>query len=353
MNPIQSITFNYLRFPLIIGVVFIHAYNLEVNIAGSEILQGSNSEHFFEWETLRYLISQIIARISVPFFFFMSGFLFFLNVEKFDLSIYKSKIKSRVQTLLVPYFFWNCLVLLMLFLGQRLPLTAALFSGKNAIANDFNFFDLIINFQGVPIAYQFWFIRDLFIICLLTPIIYFAIKKLKYAIIIILIALWFIGVPGISALLFFSIGAMFSILDIDILEKFKGRGNAIFFLYPIIAILDLVTKGHVVNEYIHYTGLLLGIVFVFNLTAHFVAKGRIKENLFLSNASFFVFAMHEPLLTFVKKLGIKLLYPTTDFTLTIIYFAAPLFVISFGLGLYFFICKKMPKLLILLTGRRV
>ena len=62
-----------IRFPLIIGVVFIHAHFTEVD--GISIYQTSL---YPSYTFVSMLLSDVLARIAVPFFFFISGFLFFL-----------------------------------------------------------------------------------------------------------------------------------------------------------------------------------------------------------------------------------------------------------------------------------
>lgn len=72
-NEILSKTITFLRFPLIIAVVFIHTGLDRVNIGGKILVsKGQFPLH----DMLNQLVSQELARIAVPLFFFMSGFLF-------------------------------------------------------------------------------------------------------------------------------------------------------------------------------------------------------------------------------------------------------------------------------------
>ncbi len=82
LNKITSERLSLLRFPLIVGVVFIHA---NVEYSGIIIDQQSWFSDFF-----RTIISRGIARISVPIFFLMSGFFFFLGFS-WTLDKYKKK----------------------------------------------------------------------------------------------------------------------------------------------------------------------------------------------------------------------------------------------------------------------
>lgn len=88
IDELQSRTIDFLRFPLIVGVVFIHSY-----------LSDERGTHL---GGLYYYVSdffsQVLARIAVPLFFYFSGLLYYK--DNFTLTIYKRKIRSRVRSLL-------------------------------------------------------------------------------------------------------------------------------------------------------------------------------------------------------------------------------------------------------------
>ena len=99
---ILSKTMTYLRFPLIIAVVFIHTQLGETIINGESVAEESK---FIIHDILFHIITNELARIAVPLFFFISGFLFFYKTDSFTLEKYKNKLKKRFRTLLIPYFF--------------------------------------------------------------------------------------------------------------------------------------------------------------------------------------------------------------------------------------------------------
>lgn len=144
-DELLSKTISWLRFPLIVGVVFIH-FNFiadeEITIRGVEYTINSP-----QW--LTYFItfcSSVLPRISVPLFFFMSGFLFFYRTE-FNAESYKKKLKSRSRSLLIPYILWNTIFLLhtlSILVKQMLP---SVFPRANKI---------ITNATPENILYAFW-----------------------------------------------------------------------------------------------------------------------------------------------------------------------------------------------------
>ena len=68
-----SKTISTLRFPLAVGIVFIHNQMDRIEIQG-EVIEFAN------WPVVKYavdLFSQVLPRIAVPLFFLFSGYLFF------------------------------------------------------------------------------------------------------------------------------------------------------------------------------------------------------------------------------------------------------------------------------------
>ena len=96
--------FRQLRFPMIVLVTFAHSYG---RVEDSFALLASD---WNTYEFLKLLVSQTLVKVAMPVFFIMSGYLFFANVDKWDIAIYKKKIMRRVNTLLIPYLIWNLLM---------------------------------------------------------------------------------------------------------------------------------------------------------------------------------------------------------------------------------------------------
>lgn len=98
---------------------------------------------------------------------FISGFLFFRN---FDNHKWNTKISKRLKTLVIPYFLWNCITCILWYIVYTVL-------GKDYLTNEnipLNTVDAIINiFKYSPL----WYLYDLFLYGLLSPIIYITAKK--------------------------------------------------------------------------------------------------------------------------------------------------------------------------------
>ena len=108
-----SKTITYLRFPLIILVVLLHTIIIDQNCFGKILIPHGKYPIF---DIILHILQRNIGDISVPLFFFISGFLFFYHIENFDIAIYKKKILKRIKSLLIPYLLWNTLFFLYLFI---------------------------------------------------------------------------------------------------------------------------------------------------------------------------------------------------------------------------------------------
>ena len=101
--------FDLLRFPLIVGVVFIHSF-------GNPFDYGALNFHHLSgmdcYNIIRVSISKVLTHVCVPTFYFISGYLFFKGLETWNVEKFMQKLKRRVKTLLVPFLIWNTISIL-------------------------------------------------------------------------------------------------------------------------------------------------------------------------------------------------------------------------------------------------
>ncbi len=352
----QSLRLDLLRFPLIVGVVFIHAYVSTAIYSGNEI--GLNQTHFVV-DFIRNLISNGIARVAVPLFFLMAGYLFFTGFE-WSKKSYFVKLKARIKTLLIPFIFWNIVTLSFIALAQAIPATQIYFSGNNPPIAGFGFFDYLNAVVGInrsPIAYQFWFIRDLMILVLLAPLIKIILKFGPFAFLAVFFIYWFFDiwpfyVPSSEALLFFYVGAYLASTNKNMFAVDR-YGSILVLLYLIIVTIDASFIDGPFNPYLHKVGIIVGVLSTLFITKFIARTERIKSIiLWLSSASFFVYAIHEPLLTIVRKISYKLLSPNTSSSILCLYFFVPIVVITFLIIAYRVFFRVTPRFVSIVTGGR-
>jgi len=194
-----------------------------------------------------------------------------LNVGSLTKSIYIKKLKGRLNTLLIPYLFWNIALLVLLFLISLAPSFSSFLNKKPELSITYLLHALWDGNSGYPISYQFWFIRDLMVMVLLTPLVYLYIKYLKSLGIFLLGIFWFCNywfhIQGLSiaAIFLFTAGAWFSINEKSLLIDSKKISNTLFIAYPIFIVIDFITKNNNYNVFIHNAGNIIGLLFWFSL----------------------------------------------------------------------------------------
>lgn len=146
-----------IKFPLMLAIVCIH-------------VQTNPPQMTFDYFYVRFW-GEAVGRIGVPLFFFISGLMFFGNVDNdksvsyFIRNSWKAKMKRRLRSLLVPYVIWNLTAFLFFYIKKDVDLTLGnlLRALWNCKTDGYWFF---------PINGVFWFIRDLFIVSFLSPVVY-------------------------------------------------------------------------------------------------------------------------------------------------------------------------------------
>lgn len=193
-----------LRLPLMIMVVISHAILID-------------RPDMPETMWIENLFSRYIPIVAVPLFMFISGFLFFCKMDKFNIHFYGSQLCKRVKTLFVPYLLWNTIVIIFFFAMHKFA--PALINDNFENVANFSVTQLIDCYWsgsgGFPIAYQFWFIRDLIIINLFTPLVYLITKAGKYLIIFLLLINVIFNIYHFQITFYYICGAYFALKRID------------------------------------------------------------------------------------------------------------------------------------------
>lgn len=354
-DKLQLEVISFLRFPLIVGVVLMHTKLRNING-----LQATDMVAIFPfdgayplYENTIYFFTQVFLPIRVPLFFFFSGILFFYKIESMTQNIYTSKLKKRFWSLLIPYIIWNILFILVYNIsGNLFPGSIDGFIGEGYSTKDW----LILLWK--PSSYQFWFVRDLIVVVLFTPFIYWMIKKFNLLLILIFGLLWTMalwsngsGFP-ISAFFFFSLGAYFSLTKKNCIEIVQCRTKLWGIGYLILATLAFIYRDCQWAIYIKQISIIWGSAFIIALTSYYISEGRWKVNKFLSESSFFIYAYHIMALPIIRRF-IEIFIPlNSDFNATIFYFVWGFVSVLIGILGYYLLKKYFPKPLSLITGGR-
>lgn len=345
-----------LRFPLIIGIVFIHNFGNSVAMSDGSVGAEQNALVNF----IENLISNGVARTAVPLFFLMSGYLFFYGMD-WHAANYFRKLQSRAKSLLLPFLFWNALMLLAMAIAQSIPALSGFFSGRfiQPIA-EYDWADYPAALLGIgrpPISYQFWFIRDLMVLVIATPLIHQINRFAPAPFLGLLAGLWFLGIglhfiPSTEAMLFFCLGSYLGAKGHNLMA-FDSHGGKFTLLYCVMLVMAILSSGHALHPYLYRAAIAVGVVSMLYLTKWAVQRDDLRNKLLLlGSASFFVYAAHEPALTVVRKLAYKTLRPESAGITLALYFGIPLLLIAVLLATYFTLSRLLPKFTSTIVGGR-
>ena len=363
IEEVQSKTINFLRFPLIVGVVLMHSKL--TNIAGSTI----TVEEFPLYHYLSLLLTDILFSIRVPLFFFISGILFFHNIKSFTRDTYSRKIKNRFHTIFLPYLFWSFIAML-LYLSIEIIFPNISLGSKKAIL-DYTPFDFIRSLwvvpsklstdivYTVPMVFQFWFLRDLLVAMLLSPLVFYSIRYFKHYYLILLFALAFLNIipntPGFKVLsfFFFSFGAYFSINKTNVIQTFDRFYSFSGWVALALTICLLLSVGSEWYTPVYTLYSLICIAFIFSFTGKKIKAGRWKPIQFLTAAVFFIYASHGFITSFAVKILPNLLSLNKDWQLCLLFIGIPAFVVYICALSFHFSKKYFPRFTAFITGGRV
>ena len=337
-----------------IMVVVLHCYNLDAKVGGLIIEQPKD----FNW-FIQTFISYGVTRIAVPLFFLISGYLFFLGFKNSKNEI-TNKVKKRIRTLVVPYFFWVLFGILFYFVLQSIPQLHQFFTNK--LIKDYSSLDWLNVVFVKIIPYQLWFLRDLIVMVFLSPIIYFVIKKINYFFLLVTLPFWILNQDNLvftsEALLFFSIGSFLALENAELLEK--KTINSYLFLSIWIVILLLKTfsefyfeRGSLPVVLLLKSSILVGIYAFWSWYDNLIKNNQNRFIRFnpIMNFSFFLYVFHEPTLTIIKKVLFKV-FGSFENKHLFIYLLSPFATIFICVFVGITIKKVIPNFYNLITGNR-
>ena len=389
MTKVESNVINNLRFPLAFLVVLWHTPQ---DMVLKPLIEFDFCTIDF-FQAFIILLGENLVQISVPAFFVISGYLFYVGLQnssekKADKNFFLTKYKKRIKSLLIPYLLWN-LVVVVYFLIVKI--VACVYLGRDwstvvdfivktipdafwvADSHETYFTNLlgIVHMEFTPIVVPLWFIRDLMVMVLISPLFYWLIRKageifLFIFVVLFLTNLW-IEIPGfeIRAITFFYIGAFLSV-----------RTNNLFsFSTPTISVLMLLSLflsiffgGREINiefgsHHCFITGtdtkwyfsrlfILLGTAGVFYYSKIFLNKECLFPKLFV-DSTFFIYALHTIVLIYIiHDFIIRIIGVGNCYCNLVAYLSTPIITTLVIISIYSFCAKYMPKTTKILSGGR-
>lgn len=368
MNEYLSKKIKVLSFLSILAVIFYHVR------PGAEVSYWSlQSSHGCINTFLCLFVNRGIACFAVPLFFLISGYLFFRNTTT-ALDCIK-KWRTRFRTLFIPYLLWNTI-----WIGVVVGFVVLLYELGLLRYNSLAEIPLIAQMGGVKCiiepypAGQFWFIRDLIILVIISPIIFILTKRYGgLPIIILLIATITIYMMGwydsdmnygfsfmrsSVSLIFFMAAAYLALYRQNLVLKKRGVSSSIiwgvlWFIMLSVRTVNLVCleNGMLASLFLQMST-IVGVLFVWCIYDAFIY--RYSNSLLISSLlpyTFWIFAFHSPSFNFVESLFLKVL-GRTSMGFAMSYSLLPFLMIAICIVIAKLLQKLMPSFYNVLVGGR-
>lgn len=376
-NDLRSQSLDLLRFPLAVVVLAIHTFSTEGFKMHGTTMSFENMPVLLE---VNHFIDGFLRGQSVPIYFFISGFVFFLGVD-LTKEKYIQKLKNRLKTLLIPYVIWNTLAVLWVLI-RFLPCLSFLFPNIDKVQLDLSLpailetfwnakegifiqpmaVDEVVNNNIYPQDAPLWFVRDLMIVVLCTPMLYWVLNRARYYFVIGLGVLWFILAYWdlghinqlLTAFFFFSWGAYMSVNKKDMMQEFSRFFRTSMIFYPLLALLFVVSVHCFpdASDTIKRLNVFVGLFFSYNVSAWLLTHRICKVSSFLASSSFFIYITHSLICGEFVKLFFFIFHPTTDLSMLSIYILAVIVTVSSLLWVFYLLRRYTPSFLKIIAGRK-
>ena len=294
---------------------------------------------------IKGLLSGTLFRNALPLLTMISAFLLFSR----EYASYFALLRRKFSSLIVPLVVWNLPVAAAIYVVQRYTALELEFSETLHPATLTAWIDALLAVSSEPANFPLYFLRDLFVLALLTPVFAMFYRLAPYA---GLLAVFLIAVYGLDGpllfrtdmLIYYYLGGFLASkrLDVRVLDPYASIGLALLIFASIsLVLLDITPHPHL--------RALLAPALVWPAIG-LLANTRLGDFcLRHSDASFVIFVTHGAVLMLLWAI-----YGTafTALPYAVFYVAAPLACIAFGIAVNATAKRHLPSVRKLLLGGR-
>lgn len=329
----------FIQFICCAMIVILHSNN--INSFSFNISEGIGNHIVGNIEN----IFTIAGHSALPIFFFITGYLYFYEC-KWSIHTYKTKIISRIHSLVVPYLFWNTFTVGFYWCISRIP----------QIANKLNHMyvpnEIGVIFKAILVSSYtpLWYVRNIFILALLSIAIERILREkyLCWIMIIFLIGINFFhpfnyyGIVYWLPIYLMGCACAYYRIGFPRLGKYKW---VIRVGYGCIFGLNVAFCG---LKFLYIYRIISPLVLINWLDEIYQKK---KTNRIYYKFTFFVYCTHFLVISIFQKCMVMLLGNKWDITL-LVYIITPLFCISLLCFIAAIIYNKCPKIWKFVNGGR-
>lgn len=338
-----------MKLVLMMGIILIHC-GMTSNI---ELTDGNR--HAFAFIEA---MTSTVLQVSVKSFFILSGFLFFRNMDLsasfMPMKIYRQKLRSRFNSLFVPYVLWCTIAgILLVFKSRYLG-----FEGHGVIGDSGNLDPLVFLkgywdlTDGYPLAFAFWFIRNLMIFVILSPVVYVMARHTTA--VILLYCILIVSGLNLYGFEYFLLGAWLGGRKISLFDARHRRWlPGWIIVYAISLYCNLACSLPPVPD--RLMGVAMNVSVFAILVSLMSLTCRRPFGVFiraLIPSTFFLYAFHELYCTVMRKMWLRVFGDGTDAGLLLTYALSFVTLVASSWIVYKIVSVTAPRLMAVLTGGR-
>ncbi|WP_332304091.1 acyltransferase family protein [Rhizobium sp. GR12] len=285
-----------MRILLISGIVFVHVPH------DAETSPFLGLYGFFDW--LRIFLGDALFRIGVPCLSAISGYLLFRRgMSEFD---YSATIRAKSKTVLLPFLIWNGALFAMVLLIQLFDVGVGYFPDLwNATPREIISHGTAL--EELPLNVPLYFLRDLFVCILLSPVLAFLMRR--FALPTLALLLFVTALPDLtifivqkkSILFSFSLGIALALhrVDVKALDPYAFPIMTLTFVAAAMLATGLYFTGPEFTFWLNMSRNLLAVfgALGFWASSALLIRSRLGKRLSETGSlSFWIFCAHYPLL---------------------------------------------------------
>lgn len=291
--------------------------------------------------------------VAVPLFFTISGFLF---LRKFELSLpaYGEMLRNKFVSLLIPYVLFNAGLAAWLYFVGSIDML-----GSWGFLQSEGLFTKVFGIGTTPLNYPLWFLRDLLVVFLLSPVLLLFFKEAPGVGLVTLFVLW----AGMDPQPYSYYGDFFAFYLGGYLARtrfplagvawWQRAGTWLFIGLTAVlvahAALGITEEG--VRFFLFKCNLVLGLACFWRLSAFsFIRDSAVLHR--LARHSFFVYLAHEPTVSILQTRALAVWKPAGDVQQIAFYWLSGLVTILFLWGLGEALSRLVPAVYAVATGAR-
>lgn len=343
-----SARINLMRIVLISGIIFVHVPY------GPATSPYAGNFGGLDW--MRVFLADSLFRIGVPCLSAISGYLLFhRGLDAFD---YRRTLRTKASTILLPFLLWNMAFLALVYVAQWRGIGFGYLPDVvNATPRELMNLGLAV--ETWPINIPLYFLRDLLVCLVLSPLIGLAVMRYPRTVLALMLAYAVLPVPnGIflkkSILFGFSFGVAMALHRVDIrrMDRFAAPVVLATLAMALLLSVALYVYGPEFPLWLDMLRGLAAIAGIFGawaLSALLIRTGAGQALSRLGGLSFWIFCGHYPLLVAFWMVWNRLAVP--DYPL--FYAASPVLALAILVSTHMAARRFAPALHAILTGRRM